>query len=83
MLGEVQFGLDAYGQKIVCYQSFESKRCSSGRHFKGVGHKRITTTMKYLRVGIEENADLLAESSYYTLGTTGDGGKELRKFRLS
>lgn len=32
--------------------------------------------MRYLRVGVEENAALLAESSYYTLGTAGDGCKE-------
>lgn len=43
---------------------------------KAFGHSKITTTMRYLRVGVEENAALLAESSYYTLGTAGDGCKE-------
>lgn len=32
--------------------------------------------MRYLRVGVEESAALLAESSYYTLGMGGE-------FRLS
>ena len=40
---------------------------------KALGHSKITTTMRYLRIGIEENAALLAESSYYSLGTTEEG----------
>lgn len=43
---------------------------------KALGHSKITTTMRYLRVGAEENAALLAESSYYALGTVGNGRKE-------
>lgn len=43
---------------------------------KALGHSKITTTMRYLRVGAEENAALLAESSYYALGTAGDRGEK-------
>lgn len=43
---------------------------------KALGHSKITTTMRYLRVGAEENAALLAESSYYALGTVGNGREE-------
>lgn len=40
---------------------------------KALGHSKITTTMRYLRIGIDENAALLAESSYYSQGTTEEG----------
>lgn len=43
---------------------------------KALGHSKITTTMRYLRVGVEENAALLAGSSYYALEEKRDGGKE-------
>lgn len=32
---------------------------------KALGHSKITTTMRYLRVGVEENADILAASSFF------------------
>ena len=32
---------------------------------KALGHSKITTTMRYLRVGLEENADILAASSFF------------------
>lgn len=34
---------------------------------KALGHYKITTTMRYLRVGVEENASILAGSSYFTM----------------
>lgn len=34
---------------------------------KALGHSKITTTMRYLRVGAEENASILASSSYFKM----------------
>ncbi len=34
---------------------------------KALGHSKITTTMRYLRVGAEENASILAGSSYFKM----------------
>ena len=39
---------------------------------KALGHSKITTTMRYLRVGVEENASILAGSSYFKLSTEAD-----------
>lgn len=33
---------------------------------KALGHSKITTTMRYLRVGVEENASILAGSRYFS-----------------
>ena len=33
---------------------------------KALGHSKITTTMRYLRIGAEDNAAILAQSSYFT-----------------
>ncbi len=32
---------------------------------KALGHSKVTTTMRYLRVGVEENAEILAGSRYF------------------
>lgn len=35
---------------------------------KALGHSKITTTMRYLRIGAEDNAAILAQSSYFNPG---------------
>ncbi len=35
---------------------------------KALGHSKITTTMRYLRVGADDNAAILAQSSYFNPG---------------
>jgi integrase len=30
-----------------------------------LGHKKVTTTMRYLRLGVDENAAILAGSSFF------------------
>lgn len=32
---------------------------------KALGHKKVTTTMRYLRLGVDENAAILARSSFF------------------
>ena len=32
---------------------------------KALGHKKVTTTMRYLRLGVDENAAILAGSSFF------------------
>jgi len=34
---------------------------------KALGHSKVTTTMRYLRVGVEENAEILAGSKYFQM----------------
>ncbi len=34
---------------------------------KALGHNKVTTTMRYLRVGVEENAEILAGSRYFQM----------------
>ncbi len=39
---------------------------------KALGHSKVTTTMRYLRVGAEENASILAGSSYFKMVSEDD-----------
>lgn len=39
---------------------------------KALGHSKVTTTMRYLRVGAEENASILAGSSYFKMASESD-----------
>ena len=39
---------------------------------KALGHSKVTTTMRYLRVGAEENASILAGSSYFKIASESD-----------
>lgn len=39
---------------------------------KALGHSKVTTTMRYLRVGAEENASILAGSSYFKMASEDD-----------
>lgn len=39
---------------------------------KALGHSKVTTTMRYLRVGAEENASILAGSSYFKMASEGN-----------
>lgn len=44
---------------------FKAKDVPLAAISKALGHSKITTTMRYLRVGVEENAEILAASSFF------------------
>lgn len=44
---------------------FKAKDVPLAAISKALGHSKVTTTMRYLRVGVEENAEILAASSFF------------------
>ena len=76
MYGKVIIWFSRIWSRSVATNLLKAKDVPLAAMLKTLRHSKITTTMRYLRAGVEENAALLAESSYYTLGTAGDGCKE-------